>query len=137
MSCGVEEANDRYERVMVSSAGCVGRLMRDVAATTAAAAAASLISNDGASGSERGSMNEGVSEPVSASASSPAAPAPPATAVSESGHDGISYSVVLNEKTFWRGLLCDMERPSVRKAAYELIAEVHMTDCMYVLYDAE
>ena len=117
MSCGVEEANDRYERVIASSASCVGRLMRETTALLIEGASASESERVGVSERTSERVNERTNENVNASTT---------TAGVTSGSEGcVSYSCVFNEKSFWRGLLCDSERPTVRKAGYELIAEVH------------
>ena len=110
MSCGVEEANDRYERVIASSATCVGRLMRETVG----------VGNEGGRESLGGSSTSAVIENERVTESA-------ATTTTVEGSETeyvISYAGVFNEKVFWRGLVCDPERPTVRKAAYDLISEV-------------
>ena len=80
-----------------------------------------------ASESERASASERTSENMSERMNESVSESTTTTADVISGSEGcVSYSCIFNEKTFWRGLLCDSERPTVRKAAYELIAEVHI-----------
>ena len=142
VSCGVEEANDRYERVIASSASCVGRLMRETVGMSNAGGRESL---GGSSTSAFVSENESVRVADSAATTTTTTRTTTTTTATVEGSETeyvISYAGVFNEKVFWRGLVCDSERPTVRKAAYELISEVGMVGdereiyiCQHRYYD--